>query len=276
MELIIADRQFELPAEISNLEEIRQWLMPKLEFYKSLVVTENGIKSAKSDKAELNRLRKVIDDKRKEIKKAYLKPYNVIEDECRKITALIDEPIKAIDEQIKAFENAEIQAKREVLEKFFSEENTFGFLTLDDVVNPKWKNKTEKAENLTKEIGAKISEIKTDFEDIQNMYSDSALWTAISGRFAETKGNKFETLAYAVTLERRYQTAQRENVANAAKTDCEKSNIITPVLNQNAVSDDYSTPQMISGTFKVTCTEPQLIALRDFMKDNDISFEVVK
>lgn len=33
---------------------------------------------------------------------------------------------------------------------------------------------------------------------------------------------------------------------------------------------------MISGTFKVTCTKSQLIALRDFMKENGISFEVVK
>lgn len=99
MEFIVTNRNFELPAEISNLEELRKWLIPKLEFYKSLVVTEDDIKSAKAEKASLNKLKKAIDDKRKEIKKAYLEPYQIIEEECRKLLEMIDEPIKAIDSQ---------------------------------------------------------------------------------------------------------------------------------------------------------------------------------
>ncbi|MDE6781165.1 MAG: DUF1351 domain-containing protein, partial [Ruminococcus sp.] len=104
MEFTVVNKTFELPAEISNFEELRQAIMPKINFYKSLVVTEDTVKSAKSDRAELNRLKKVIDDERKKIKACYLMPYQAIEDECKQLIDLIDEPIKAIDGQLKAID----------------------------------------------------------------------------------------------------------------------------------------------------------------------------
>lgn len=269
MEFIVTNRSFELPAQISNIEELRQTLVPKLAFYNSLVVTENSIKSAKSDKAALNKLKKAIDEKRKEIKKAYLEPYQAIEDECKKLIAMIDEPVQAIDRQLKVFEDAEIQAKRAVLEDAFNEENTLDFLLLDDVINPKWKNKTEKTENLIEEIKSKILKFKSDFEYLKNMYSDSSLFPAVLTKFQETKSREL-TLAYAVELER------SEKSLNAVRTDCNASNIITPVSIHAPVKNDSDGDRVLSGTFKVTCTVSELKALRDFMKENGINFEVVE
>lgn len=269
MELVLRNRQFELPAEISNLEELRQCLAPKLEFYKSLVVTEDSIKSAKSDKADLNKLKKAIDEKRKDIKKAYLEPYKKIEGECQAITDMIDEPVKAIDSQIKAIEAIETEKKKAVLEESFNAENTFDFVRFEDVINEKWANKTEKTEKLIAEMKLKISGLKADFDYLQNMYSGSPLWTAILYKFMETK-SKENTLAYAVELER------LESQINSSVTACNENSIIAPVQSQNAVDGNSDGDKTISGTFKVTCTKSQLIALRDFMKENGISFEVVK
>lgn len=268
MEFIVTNRNFELPAEISNLEELRQWLIPKLEFYKSLVVTEDGIKSAKAEKASLNKLKKVIDDKRKDIKKAYLEPYQIIEEECRKLIEMIDEPIKAIDSQIKAFDDMELQAKQSKLENHFNAENTLDFIAFDDVVNPKWRNRTEKTENLKSDMSEKIFKIKSDFDYLKNMYLDSGLWTAILRKFQETKSREL-TISYAVELER------SERRLNTHKTSSGEIDIITPETNQTPVKSD-SDRRMISGMFKVTCTKSQLIALRNFMKEKSIEFEVVK
>ena len=49
-----------------NFEEIKSELEEKLIKYKNLVVTEDGIKAAKADKAKLNKLAAAIEDKRKE------------------------------------------------------------------------------------------------------------------------------------------------------------------------------------------------------------------
>lgn len=269
MELNITNRQLELPAEISNLEEFRQSLVPKLEFYKSLVVTEDSVKSAQSNKSDLNKFKKVIDDRRKEIKKAYLEPYEALESECKQLISLIDEPIKAIDDQLKAFDEVKIQQKKAVLEEYFGAENTFDFIILDDVLNSKWKNKTEKIDSLKAEISAKLSAIKTDFEYLKNMYSGSTLRTAVYAKFMETK-SKEQTLAYAVELER------LEMHLNNAVSDSASGNAITPETAQTAVTGDSERSKTVSGAFRVTCTESQLIELCKFMQSKGIKFKHIK
>ena len=269
MELIISEKQFELPSEISNLEELRQTLIPKLGFYKNLVVTEESIKSAKSDRADLNRLKKMIDDERKKIKNRYLSPYQAIENECKQLITLIDEPVKAIDEQLKAFDEKALQEKRKILEEYFSAENTLDFVKLEEVLPTKWKNKTEKIESLKDEISAKISAVKTDFEDIRSMYSDSVLWTAIFKKFTETR-EKSATLVYAIELER------SEKLLKVPVSDSVSSNVITPETSQTAVENDSKRSQTVSGSFKVTCTKFQLIELCKFMQSKGIKFKHIK
>lgn len=272
MELNIITKSFDLPADIGNMQAVSDWLVPFVEEGKSFEVTESNVKQAKARKSDLNKIRKTIDDSRKIMKKDCLRPYEVMEEKYNLIFSWIDEPIQAIDRQLKAIENAEIQAKRDVLEKFFSEENMFCFLSLDDVLNPKWQNKTEKTENLMKEIKSEILKIKADYEDVKTMYSDSQLWTAIKLEFAEKRGNKTETLAYALKLERLFQSEQRKNVQNDCEAISSKSSIITPETVQTPVKNDFGSSHALSGTFRVTGTESQIIALRDFMKNNGINF----
>lgn len=269
MELIVKEKQFELPAEISNFEELRQALAPQLEFYKSLVVTEDSIKSAKSDKANLNKLKKSIDKRRIEIKKEYLTPYKAIEDECEQLIALIDEPIEAIDSQLKAFDEQALQAKRAVLEEHFRAENPPDFVTLDDVLNPKWRNKTEKTESLKIQMTAKIFQIKSDFEYLQSMYSSSPLRTAIFLKYAETK-DKATALSYAVELER------TERLLNAPVRHSVSGSVITPPEQQTGITSDSDSSQTVSGAFRATCTVEQLKNLCNFMLQNNIKFEVIK
>ena len=52
-----------------NYEELKAALDANLKRYNGIIVTEDGIKDAKEDKAKLNALKKAIEDKRKEVKK---------------------------------------------------------------------------------------------------------------------------------------------------------------------------------------------------------------
>lgn len=269
MEFSVTEKTFELPAEISNFEELRQALTPKLELYKSLVVTEDSIRQAKSDRADLNRLKKSIDDERKKIKTRYFEPYQAIENECKQLIALIDEPVQAIDGQLKAFEEQALHTKRSVLEEHFRAENPPDFVAFDDVLSVKWKNKTEKTENLKIQISQTIFQIKSDFEYLKSMYSESPLWTAIFRKFTETK-DKSETLSYAVELER------SEKLLNAHVSVSETDNVITLSDSSNAVTDVQGGSQTVSGTFRVTCSIEQLKNLRDFMLQHGIKFEVIR
>ena len=67
---------------------------------------EEGIKESKADKAKLNYLKAALEDKRKEVKKQCLQPYENFEKNIKELVALIDAPIRAIDSQLKEIENA--------------------------------------------------------------------------------------------------------------------------------------------------------------------------
>ena len=88
-----------------NFDELKTELSTRLEKYNNLTYTEETIKQAKDDRAGLNKFKEAIETRRKEIKNLCLKPYNDFEAKVKELTGLIDQPILAIDSQIKNFDN---------------------------------------------------------------------------------------------------------------------------------------------------------------------------
>ena len=80
-----------------NYEELKAELSQKLEQYKGLVYTEDQIKEAKADRAKLNALTTAIDDKRKQIKKQCLQPYEQFEAQIKDLL----EEVKALFDKLK-------------------------------------------------------------------------------------------------------------------------------------------------------------------------------
>ena len=62
-----------------NFEELKKEITEKAEMYGSLVYTDENIKEAKADIAKLNKFIKVLEDKRKDVKKMMLEPYTQFE-----------------------------------------------------------------------------------------------------------------------------------------------------------------------------------------------------
>ena len=112
MELIIKTDLQAFPAVIEyNHEELKSELSEQLQKYKNIVVTEDSIKEFKADKANLNRLKTALEDKRKEVKKQCLQPYENFEKNIKELIALIEEPIKVIDSQLKEIESKKKEEK---------------------------------------------------------------------------------------------------------------------------------------------------------------------
>lgn len=270
LELNIVNGNVSIPQEIENLEQLKSELAPKLEYYNSLVVTEDSIKDAKSDKAKLNKLKSAVEDRRKEIKKQVMGLYDPIEKQCKELVSLIDAPVLAIDKQIKAFDEVKKQKKYEELKEFFGKVNTLDFVKFEDVLNPKWGNTTLKIDQLKNEIAGNVQRIADDYMEIKKLYETSSMFTAINQRFKETK-DKAQTLAYAAMLERQDQARKEQckTVQKSAEIQIQEDTKITQPIEQTIES-------LVSGTFRVTCTKHQLIDLRDYMKNTGIKFEIVK
>lgn len=282
MELVLKSAELNLPNEIENLEALKAELAPKLEKYNSLVVTEDSIKEAKNDKAQLNKLKTAIEDQRKAIKKQYLKPYNLLEAQCKEVVALIDAPIQAIDRQIKVFDDREKEEKLNKITEFFNNTPHEEWLSIEDVLPPKWANKTEKLDSIKNEIKASCEKFSNDYEQLNKLYDNFPHKIAILDRFKNTKDFS-QTMVYAKNLEFEYSKEQqrKEQEANSAQNAPEgastSDSVITPQEDQSDHSVEYEKPQrLIVGTFEVMGTADQIKALGAYMREQKIRFKIVK
>ena len=166
MELIITtDLAREVPARIQwNNEDLKQELAEKLASYKTLVVTQETIPAAKKDRADLNRLKEAIEARRKEVKAQCLAPYNAFEASVRELTALINEPIAAIDRQLAAFEAARREKRRADLEHFWRDNigDLRELLPLERIYNKRWENASMPLIQATRELTDAITRVRSD------------------------------------------------------------------------------------------------------------------
>lgn len=173
MELIMTtDLEKSFPQKIDfNYEAIKSELSESLERYNSLVVTEDSISAAKKDKAALNKLKTALEDRRKEVKKDCLRPYEEFERKIKELVGMIDAPVLAIDGQIKAFDEIKKAEKRADIQAFYSDNvgDLAPLLPLDKVFDPRWLNATYKIEDAQKEIADRIQKTRNDIGIIKAM-----------------------------------------------------------------------------------------------------------
>lgn len=286
MELILKSGTVTIPQAIENIQLLKQELTDRLEYYRTLVVTEDGIKDAKADKAALNKLKAAIDGQRKEVKRQTMALYEPLEKECRELLSMIDEPIRAIDDQIKAFDEQKKQVKYAELVGFFEKVNTLDFVKIEHVLDPKWGNVTMKLDVLKDKMSGEIQRIVDDYAEIKKLYADSPMLTAIMQRF-ETTRDKGAALAYAAEIERKEQARREREAAERARLEAEQAQPRPepepmPVEKSFTAQTDtvvktVEQPEPVGKvTFSVTGTRSQIVAVRDFMKSNGITFTVVR
>lgn len=156
-----------------NKEELEAAVRAKIAGYENVVYTEENIKAAKNDRAELNKLIKAIEERRKQVKNIINKPYAVFEAELKEITALINEPVALIDQQVKAFEEKQKEEKKAAIKATYDENigDLAEVLPFEKIFDSRYLNQTYKLATAQKEIVDKIDTVKTDLETIDSLDS---------------------------------------------------------------------------------------------------------
>lgn len=166
-----------------NFEELSNALRAEMKKYEAIVYTDDAITTAKADVAILRKLRKTVEDRRKEIKDKCLEPYSVIEKQAKQLTSLIDEPIKKINEQITAYTEEQRQKKKkEILaymtEKFADLPEQVAVKLRFKIYDTKWENATatKKAykETIDKAHDATLADLAI-MEGVDPDYKDAAM-----------------------------------------------------------------------------------------------------
>ena len=178
----MAEIKFELKTDLApiqgtvleaNFEECKTALQERMEPYANLVITEDGVKSAKGDLAEIRKIKGNIDDARKTVKKIYSAPLAAFEGKCKELTGLCDEAIDNLDGQVKAFQAQKQQGKVNSLRAYFDTRvgDIAAYLSWEVVYNERWKNATYRNETATVEIDQAVSKCRDDVASILQMGS---------------------------------------------------------------------------------------------------------
>ena len=155
-----------------NYEELKAELMAKTMEYEGAVYSVANIGDAKADRARLNKLKTALNDERLKREKEFMLPFMGFKAQVNELIKIIERPISAIDEQIKAVEeNERLEKKGDCVEVFASIPHP-DWLDYEQIESPKWYNKTTALSTVKKEITERVAQIESDLKIIKDVSPD--------------------------------------------------------------------------------------------------------
>lgn len=159
----------------SNFEEIRKALADEMALRKKEVFTEDQKPLARSEVASLRKLKTVIDDKRKEVKKQCMAPYEEFDAKASELKSLIDEPIDLINKQIEEMEEKRKIERREKIQSLYDSliGDVAEYIPLNKIYNVKWENVSVTVTTIKKELTEIINSTRIAVTTLNSMTSDA-------------------------------------------------------------------------------------------------------
>lgn len=286
MELKI--NSYQLPEAISfNFEELKNELQVKTEQYTKLVYTDDNIKTAKEDRADLNRLKKALNDERLRLQREYMKPFEGFKKQVDEIIGIIDRPVLAIDRQIKEYEAIKQDEKKQKIEELFGSLFFPEFVKLDEkIFNPKWLNASVSLKQIEDSLQETKAEIIRNCQTLATLpsYSHEAViyyqrTLDVTGALAkvrelteieEAKKKMLANMAEYNKAANEYQ----EKVEQAAEQ--EKPALIEVAPVEIPVTEDAPEEKKMWVAFEAYLNKTQAAALKAFFKANGIAYRPVK
>lgn len=158
-----------------NFDAIKAQLESEMAEYKGKTFTEETKKKAKEDLADLRKLKKNVNTRKLEVKKAYMKPYDDFEEKVKELICVIDEPIGLIDGQVKEFEEKRINERKAAIEDLYDEtveEELRDYIPLERIYGDKWTNATTTMKSIREDINLKVMQTRQDITTIKAMKSE--------------------------------------------------------------------------------------------------------
>lgn len=267
MELRI--EKYQLPEQVNfNYEELKNELLEKIEVYQTLVYTDEQIKLAKSDKANLNKLKKALNDERIRLQKEYMKPFDDFKSKIDELINIINTPVNMIDSQIKEFDEMQKNKKREEIERMFSEMNVSEWLNLDMIFNQKWLNTTVSMKSINQELSEILNKIETDLTTLSNLpefafESIEVYKTTLDINKAIQEGSRL--------LEIQQRKLEQERLQQEQQQEQQKKPYIKPQL----IEESQQHINRVWLGFKAYLTVSDAQALADFFTNRGISYEKI-
>lgn len=272
MELQI--KEFTTPDPIAfNFAEVRDWIAERSKDYASVVYGDEDIKQAKEDRANLNRLKKALNDRRIEIEKEYMKPFLEFKNAIAELIRMIDEPAQLIDARIKEYEERKKEEKKAAIEELFADmEEKPEWLELRQIWNQRWLNATTSMKSIEEEIAGTLLRISQDLQTLGSLQEfgfeameeykrtlDINRAVAEGQRLADIQRRKMEKLEEE---RRREQEAAQRAAEAEPEPDYSQDEVVYPKMDERTWV-----------TFRAYLTTEDAIALKEFFTKRGVVFE---
>lgn len=264
-----------LPHVEWNFIELKTWLEDGLAAYKGRVYTEDTIKDAKRDVANLRKLSAAIDGKRKEIKALYLQPYEMFEAQAKELTGMIGEQVSEIAAQIDAFDAARKAEKQAHIKAVYAGimADLLDIVPYDKIHNDKWLNVTVTMAAIEAELVEKAESIRAALASIDAL----GLPDDIAGRVKAVYLDKLD-LAAALAEKDKIETQKQMLAAYEAAKKASAGRAESP---QETVPEMQPAPAPADDEihvidFRIWATKQQLGELRAFLVEHGIKYGKVR
>lgn len=271
----------QLPVIEQQLAQIKQQVAERVETVTSLVVTEDTVKAVKKARAELGAEFKSWEEKRKEVKKAVITPYEKFEEvynDCisnsyKTADKLLKQRIDEVENELKAKKAAEVQS---YFEEYLASKGidfvTYAQAGLNITLSASLKSLKEQAKAFIDRIESdlKLIETFTDLKaEILVEYKKSLnVSDAITGVKARAKAVQEEQARQEAEAEKRAAEAQRVEAIKAAIPEAPAA-VEAPTEQTAAPAPE----QKFCIRFTVKGTKEQLIALKKFLNEGEYEYE---
>lgn len=290
-----------------NYIEIKRWIQDGAEKYKNIVYTDNDISAAKADRADLNRLKKALNDRRIELEKSYMAPFKSFKSKVDELIKLIDEPAKLIDARVKEFEQHQKEEKSQQITEWFSGiEGRPEWLEIGQIWDQKWLNASKSMKSIKEEIEAALAQIHADLETLAGITEFGFEATEEYKRTLDINRALAEGMRLSDIQKRKEAEAARKAEEEArraeedrqAKLDSILNNPATQIINRAEAAvqpEPYWEPQepsqvvhdarqmafatndepVMAVSFRAWLNKTQALELKKFFDDRGIRFEQI-
>lgn len=286
-----------------NFEELKAEITSAAQEYETSVYTDDTIKSAKADRARLNKFVDALNAKRTEIRKQLLKPDEQFGQEIKELTGIVQKAIDNIDSQVKDYERRQRQEKtKKVLDFYEANIHDIGkYLPFERVMKPEYALSSTTMKSIKQEILdliQKVDEGLAILNEVDSPYAgdmkevflrDYDIGAALAERnrleAAEQKRKLYAEEQARKNAEREAKLkAEAERVIAAGNAPAQKQKAAEPQSSQKTSQQEPSpvTDRMETVEepvhvldFRVYATAAQLAGLKNYLKNNGIRFEPV-
>lgn len=257
-----------------NIQEVKDFALKLNEYYSKIVFTEETLKEATDEKAEVNKYKDKVKKFKKEIIDEYNKPINNFKELCDSTISLLENTYTTINDQIKAFDLQTIAEYTEIIRSYFNEyakSKNIDFVIFEDMNFKVLKGSLTESKNLTKKtkdsINSFIDKIVDDIKLLNSQqYVDEMMIEYkkdlnVSRSITEVNNRHVE-------LERVKQ--EKESKKEQELTDETMLNKIDECLKAPKIE---KTEEILELTFKVRGTQEKLRELKEFLIQGGYDYE---